>query len=86
MDLPLVNQNGIFAKLFFLTLHGWDILSPPGPQRDSAEEDLKPEDYQLFQGLASACLTRGEVARLQEFLQDRANEVRLLHLAHRLLL
>ncbi|XP_075901830.1 glomulin-like [Nelusetta ayraudi] len=41
--------------------------------RDTAEEDLKPEDYQLFQGLASVCLTRGDVARLQEFLQDRAN-------------
>lgn len=42
------------------------------------EEDLKPEDYQLFQGLASACLARGDVARLQEFLQDKTNEVSAL--------
>lgn len=62
-------------------------------QRDTAEEDLKPEDYQLFQGLASACLTRGDVARLQGFLLDKANEVHLtlylqllLHLFHLLLL
>ncbi|XP_029356621.1 glomulin-like [Echeneis naucrates] len=42
--------------------------------RDTREEDLNPEDYQLFRDLGSACLARGDSAQLLEFVQDEKNQ------------
>jgi len=44
-------------------------------QRDTKEEDLKPEDYQQFKNLGSACLTKGDSEQLLTFLQDEKNQV-----------
>ncbi|XP_076582818.1 glomulin-like isoform X2 [Chaetodon auriga] len=42
--------------------------------RDTPEDELKPEDYQHFQSLGSACLTEGDGAQLLKFLQDERNQ------------
>ncbi|XP_044056820.1 glomulin-like [Siniperca chuatsi] len=42
--------------------------------RDTPEDDLKPEDYQQFKNLGSACLTEGDGAQLLKFLQDEKNQ------------
>ncbi|XP_023272274.1 glomulin-like [Seriola lalandi dorsalis] len=42
--------------------------------RETPEEDLKPEDYQQFKNLGSACLTRGDNAQLLKFVQDEKNQ------------
>uniref|UniRef100_A0A8D3CFR8 Uncharacterized protein n=1 Tax=Scophthalmus maximus TaxID=52904 RepID=A0A8D3CFR8_SCOMX len=42
--------------------------------RDTPEEDLKPDDYQRFKNLGSACLTGGDDAQLLKFLQDEKNQ------------
>lgn len=51
----------------------------PAIQRDTPDEDLKPEDFQQFKSLGSACLTEGDSAQLQKFLEDEKNQVFLLH-------
>lgn len=38
---------------------------------------MKPEDYQQFRDVGSACLTQGDAARLLSFLQEEENQVRL---------
>nr|XP_040039819.1 glomulin-like [Gasterosteus aculeatus aculeatus] len=38
------------------------------------EDDLKPEDYQQFRDVGSACLTQGDAARLLSFLQEEENQ------------
>uniref|UniRef100_A0A3B4VN54 Glomulin, FKBP associated protein b n=1 Tax=Seriola dumerili TaxID=41447 RepID=A0A3B4VN54_SERDU len=47
-------------------------------QKETPEEDLKPEDYQQFKNLGSACLTRGDNVQLLKFVQDEKNQVVLL--------
>ncbi|KAM4549142.1 glomulin-like [Odontesthes bonariensis] len=42
--------------------------------RDTKEEDLKPEDYQQFKNLGSACLTKGDSEQLLTFLRDEKNQ------------
>ncbi|GAA6230952.1 glomulin-like [Lates japonicus] len=42
--------------------------------RDTPEEELKPEDYQQFKNIGSACLNGGDSARLLKFLQDKKNQ------------
>ncbi|KAM8745756.1 glomulin, FKBP associated protein b isoform 2-T2 [Acanthopagrus schlegelii] len=42
--------------------------------RDTPEEDLKPEDYQQFKSLGSACLNEGDSAQLLTFLQNEKNQ------------
>ncbi|XP_070765474.1 glomulin-like [Enoplosus armatus] len=42
--------------------------------RHTPEDDLKPEDYQQFQNLGSACLIEGDSAQLLKFLQDEKNQ------------
>ncbi|XP_071343353.1 glomulin-like [Trachinotus anak] len=42
--------------------------------RDTPEEDLKPEDYQQFKNLGSACLSLGDDAKLLKFVQDEKNQ------------
>ncbi|XP_075935257.1 glomulin-like [Anarhichas minor] len=42
--------------------------------QNTPEDELKPEDYQRFKNLGSACLTRGDAAQLLEFLQDDKNQ------------
>ncbi|XP_039984748.1 glomulin-like [Xiphias gladius] len=42
--------------------------------RETPEEDLKPEDYQLFKSLGTACLTGGDNAQLLTFVQDEKNQ------------
>ncbi|XP_072246389.1 glomulin-like [Leuresthes tenuis] len=43
--------------------------------RDTKEEDLKPEDYQQFKNLGSACLTQGDSEQLLTFLRDEKNQM-----------
>uniref|UniRef100_A0A3B3CWA1 Glomulin, FKBP associated protein b n=1 Tax=Oryzias melastigma TaxID=30732 RepID=A0A3B3CWA1_ORYME len=43
-------------------------------QRDSQEEDLKPEDYQQFKTLGSACLAEGASEQLLKFVQEEKNQ------------
>uniref|UniRef100_A0A4W6D083 Glomulin, FKBP associated protein b n=1 Tax=Lates calcarifer TaxID=8187 RepID=A0A4W6D083_LATCA len=38
------------------------------------KEELKPEDYQQFKNIGSACLNGGDSARLLKFLQDKKNQ------------
>ncbi|XP_073332813.1 glomulin-like [Pagrus major] len=42
--------------------------------RDTPEEDLKPEDYQHFKSLGSACLIEGDGAQLLKFLLNEKNQ------------
>ncbi|KAF6721998.1 Glomulin [Oryzias melastigma] len=42
--------------------------------RDSQEEDLKPEDYQQFKTLGSACLAEGASEQLLKFVQEEKNQ------------
>ncbi|KAG7228647.1 hypothetical protein INR49_008423 [Caranx melampygus] len=42
--------------------------------RDTPEEHLKPEDYQQFKDLGSACLSQGDSAQLLKFVQDEKNQ------------
>ncbi|KAI3369097.1 hypothetical protein L3Q82_026057, partial [Scortum barcoo] len=42
--------------------------------RDSREDNLKPEDYQQFRNLGSACLSEDDRAQLLKFLQDEKNQ------------
>uniref|UniRef100_A0A668SYM7 Uncharacterized protein n=1 Tax=Oreochromis aureus TaxID=47969 RepID=A0A668SYM7_OREAU len=39
------------------------------------KDDLKPEDYQQFKTLGSACLSEGESQQLLKFIQDEKNQV-----------
>ncbi|XP_063322684.1 glomulin-like [Pelmatolapia mariae] len=43
--------------------------------RNTQEDDLKPEDYQQFKTLGSACLSEGESQQLLKFIQDEKNQV-----------
>lgn len=51
-------------------------------QQSTPAEDLKPEDYQQFQSLGSACLAEGASAQLLQFLEDKKNQVFLVHCQH----
>ncbi|XP_029285000.1 glomulin-like [Cottoperca gobio] len=42
--------------------------------QNSPEDELKPEDYQQFKNLGSACLSEGDGAKLLTFLQDEKNQ------------
>ncbi|KAE8293805.1 Glomulin FK506-binding protein-associated protein [Larimichthys crocea] len=42
--------------------------------RDIPEDDLKPEDYQMFKSLGSACLAESDSTQLLKFLQDENNQ------------
>ncbi|XP_049910868.1 glomulin-like [Epinephelus moara] len=42
--------------------------------RNTPEDKLKPEDYQQFKNLGSACLTQGDSAQLLKFLHDEKNQ------------
>uniref|UniRef100_A0A3Q2T5L2 Glomulin, FKBP associated protein b n=1 Tax=Fundulus heteroclitus TaxID=8078 RepID=A0A3Q2T5L2_FUNHE len=44
-------------------------------QRDTPEEDLKPEDYQQFKDIGAACLSGGDSEQLLKFVQDEENQV-----------
>ncbi|KAG8003266.1 Glomulin [Nibea albiflora] len=42
--------------------------------RDIPEDDLKPEDYQMFKSLGSACLAESDSTQLLKFLKDENNQ------------
>lgn len=44
-------------------------------QRETPEEDLKPEDYQQFRDVGAACLSGGDGQQLLKFIQDEKNQV-----------
>uniref|UniRef100_A0A3Q0SE59 Glomulin, FKBP associated protein b n=1 Tax=Amphilophus citrinellus TaxID=61819 RepID=A0A3Q0SE59_AMPCI len=44
--------------------------------RNTEEQDLKPEDYQQFENLGSACLAEGESEQLLKFIQDEKHQSR----------
>lgn len=44
-------------------------------QQSTPDGDLKPEDHQQFKSLGSACLAEGATAQLQQFLEDKKNQV-----------
>ncbi|XP_035811812.2 glomulin-like [Amphiprion ocellaris] len=53
--------------------------------RDTQEEDVKPDDYQLFKNLASACLAEGDGEQLLQFVQDEKNQGIMKSMGHVLL-
>uniref|UniRef100_A0A3B4VJJ2 Glomulin, FKBP associated protein b n=1 Tax=Seriola dumerili TaxID=41447 RepID=A0A3B4VJJ2_SERDU len=55
-----------------------EYVEVPQTWKETPEEDLKPEDYQQFKNLGSACLTRGDNVQLLKFVQDEKNQVVLL--------
>uniref|UniRef100_A0A3B5L4T7 Glomulin, FKBP associated protein n=1 Tax=Xiphophorus couchianus TaxID=32473 RepID=A0A3B5L4T7_9TELE len=55
-------------------------------QRETPEEDLKPEDYQQFRDVGAACLSGGDGQQLLKFIQDEKNQVTSLILDGRLTL
>ncbi|XP_054459318.1 glomulin-like [Anoplopoma fimbria] len=42
--------------------------------QNTPEDDLKPEDYQQFKNLGSACLTQGDGSQLLKFLRDEKKQ------------
>lgn len=51
-------------------------------QQSTPDEDLKPEDYLEFKRLGSACLAEGASAQLQQFLEDKMNQVFQVYWQH----
>ncbi|XP_030584139.1 glomulin-like isoform X1 [Archocentrus centrarchus] len=49
--------------------------------RNTEEQDLKPEDYQQFENLGSACLAEGESEQLLKFIQDEKHQTMVKSLA-----
>lgn len=51
-------------------------------QQSTPDEDLKPEDYLELKSLGSACLAEGASAQLQQFLEDKKNQVVVVESPH----
>ncbi|XP_058494758.1 glomulin-like [Solea solea] len=52
--------------------------------RDTPEEDLKPEDYEQFRSLGSACLAENGAARILRFIEDEKNQQLMVSMGHTL--